>query len=131
MCYFVFHSLHLQSKETKISVIPPTPPASLSNNIIWLAEPENSDPDKNDITSHISKRENNGNDSDESSRSPSPLLRAEKFLAFARRKRKVKKKLSNKIQSSLLPSPENEVLGETDNEKQGSSSDAENGGYFL
>ena len=76
-----------------------------------------------------SKIENNDDDSDESSRSPSPLLRrAENLLAFARRKRKFKKKTSNKVHS-LLPSPDNKVLEEpAPNKLEGSSSDAENEG---
>jgi len=110
-----------------VSVIPPTPTSVVPDDSIWLAEPDNSEGDRNEANSQESKMGNIDDGSDESSRSPSPLLRrAENLLAFARRKRKVKKKVSNKIQS-LLPSPDKTVLEGLENEKQdGSSSDGEN-----
>ena len=115
-----------------VSVIPPTPTSVVPDDSIWLAEPDNSEGDRNEANSQESKMGNNDDGSDESSRSPSPLLRrAENLLAFARRKRKVKKKVSNKIQS-LLPSPDKTVLEGLENEKQdGSSSDGENEGSLY
>ena len=104
----------------------------MTEDSLWSAEADNSDGEKNDMNSQESKRENFDDGSDESSRSPSPLLRrAENLLAFARRKRKLKKKPSNKIHS-LLPSPNENVLAESENEKlEGSSSDPDNAGFYF
>ena len=122
-----FLFLYQQNNKTKITVIPPTPPIGVEEDNLWLAEPENSDIEKCAEKSHESKRKSIDNASDESSRSPSPILRrAENLLAFARRKKKLKKNIPLKLHS-LLPAPDVKALAESENEDKASSSDATGG----
>eukprot|EP00795_Rhopilema_esculentum_P016482 gene16482-7898_t len=102
-----------QGQKTKISVIPPTPPVGVHEDDLWTGDLETSDVNKSGLPDP--KEDNDGEVSDVSSRSPSPILRrAENLLAFAKQRKKQRKKLKKTF--SLLPAPETSGLEGSENE---------------
>ena len=102
-----------QGQKTKISVIPPTPPVGVHEDDLWTGDLETSDVNKSGLPDQ--KEDNDGEVSDVSSRSPSPILRrAENLLAFAKQRKKQRKKLKKTF--SLLPAPETSGLEGSENE---------------
>ena len=75
------------------------------------------------------KKDKDADPSDVSSRNSSPLMRrAENFLKFARKKKKLKKKPSNTLKiHSLLPSPDSNDDSGMDHHPESSTEDSESG----